>query len=92
MDSEKIRLSVAEVILHAAGGNLARSKKQHNWTPINSFLLLPFLMEAEIIDGETTAEELFKIFARSITEISEEGEDDDEEENDKYSEEDEEAE
>ena len=74
MDGDKIRLPITEVLLRAAAGNLARSKKHPYWTPHNAVLLPSFLTEAEILDGETAAEELLKIFARSITEIAEEGE------------------
>ena len=35
----KICLLIAEVLLQAANGNLARSKKQRDWTPRNAVLL-----------------------------------------------------
>ena len=67
-DGDKIRLPIAEVLLRAAGGDLARSKKQRDWIPRNAVLLPPFLTEAAILHGESDAGELLKIFARSITE------------------------
>ena len=74
MDGDKILLPIAEVLLRAVAGNLMRSKKQKDWTPCNAILLPPFLTEAEILDGETSGEELLKIFERSITERVEEKE------------------
>ena len=50
-DGEKIRLPIAEVLLRAAAGNLARSKKQCDWTTRNAVLLPPFLKEAAILHG-----------------------------------------
>ena len=67
-DSENFRLPIAEVLLRAAAGNLARFKKQRDWTLRNAVLLLPFLTEAAILHGELDAGEILKIFARSITE------------------------
>ena len=66
-DGEKIRLPIAEVLLCAAAGDIAQSKKQRNWTSHNAVLLPPFLTEAAILYGELDAGELLKIFARSIT-------------------------
>ena len=63
MDSNKIRLPISEVLLRAAAGDLARSKKQSYWTPLNAVL-----MEAEILDGETSAEYLLKKFSRTVME------------------------
>ena len=67
-DVENIRLPIAEVLLCAAAGDLARSKKQQDWTPHNAVLLPPFLTEAAILHGELEAGKLLKIFARSIME------------------------
>ena len=67
-DVNKIRLPVSEVLLCAAAGDLARSKKQQDWTPHNAVLLPPFLTEAAILYGELDASKLLKIFARSIME------------------------
>ena len=67
-DSNKIRLTIAEVLLRSAAGNLARSKNQRDWTLRNAVLLPPFLVEAAILDAESDAGDLLKIFARSITE------------------------
>ena len=69
-DGNKIRLMIAEVLLHAAAGNLAQSKKQRDWTPRNAVLLSPFLMEAAILHVKSDAGELLNIFARSITELA----------------------
>ena len=66
-DGKNIRLPIAEVLLRAASGDLAISKKQCNWTSHNAVLLPPFLTEAAILHGESDADELLKIFARSIT-------------------------
>ena len=73
-ERDKIRLPIAEVLLRAAAGDLARSKKQWDWTPRNTVLLLSLLTEAPIIHEELDAGELQKIFARSITEWAKEGE------------------
>ena len=73
-DSNKIRTPITEVILRAAAGNLARSKNQQEWTPRNAVLLLPFLTEATVLNGELDAGELLNIFACSITEWEKEGE------------------
>ena len=67
-DGENIHLLIAEVLLRAAAGNLARSKKQRNWNSRNTVLLPPFLTEAAILQGELDVGKLLKIFARSITE------------------------
>ena len=67
-DGNKIHLPIAEVILCAAAGDLARSKKQRKWTLRNVFLLPPFLTEAVILHSKSDAGKLLKIFARSITE------------------------
>ena len=66
-DSDKIRLQITEVLLCTAARNLARSKKQRDWTPCNAVVLLPFLTKAVIHNGELDAGELLKIFARFIT-------------------------
>ena len=42
-DGENIRLPIVEDLVHAADSDLARSKKQSDWTLRNSVLLLPFL-------------------------------------------------
>ena len=73
-DGNKIRISVTEVLLHTAAGDLAHSNKQRDWTPRNAFLLTPFLTEDMILHGESDAGELLKIFSRSITECAKEGE------------------
>ena len=67
-DGEKICLPSAEVLLRAAAGDLARSKKQRDWTSRNAVLLPPFLTEAAILHGESDAGELLNIPPRPITE------------------------
>ena len=67
-DGEKIRLTIAEVLLRAAAANLARSNKKPDWTSYNAVLFPQFLTEAAILHGESDAGELLNIFACSITE------------------------
>ena len=67
-EGEKIRLPITEVLLHAAAGDLACSKKQRDWQSLDVVLLPPFLTEVAILNGESDTGELLKIFARSITE------------------------
>ena len=67
-DGENIRLLIVEILLRAAAGDLARSKKQRKWTSYNAVLLPPFLTEAAILHGKLNAGEVLKIFARSIME------------------------
>ena len=74
-DGDKICLPIMEVLFCAAACNLARLKKQQDWMPRNAVLLLPFLMEAAILNGKPDTGDLLKIFARSITEWAKEGED-----------------
>ena len=50
-DGNNIRLPITEVLLCAAASDLARSKKQQDWTPLNSVLFLPFLVDAAILNG-----------------------------------------
>ena len=50
-------------------------KNQRYWTPRNDFLLPPFFTDAAILNVGSDTGELLKIFARSITERAEEGED-----------------
>ena len=73
-EGDKICLPIPEVLLCAAAGDLARSKKQRDWTPHNAVLLPSFLMEAATLCGESDAGDLLKISACSITEWSKEGE------------------
>ena len=67
-DGKKIRLPIAEVLLCAATGNLAQSKKQQDWTSCNAVLLPQFFTEAAILHGKSDAGELLNIFACSIIE------------------------
>ena len=81
-DGNKIRLQIAEVLLRVAAGDLARLKKQRDWTPRNTVFLPPFLTEAVILHGELDVGKLLKFFARSITECEKEGENTSEVDND----------
>ena len=74
-DGDKIRLPIMEVLLCADACDLARSKKQRDWTPRNSVLLLPFLTEATILNRGDDTRDILNIFARFVTERAEEGED-----------------
>ena len=67
-DGENICLPIAEVLFCLAARDLARSQKQRNWTSRNAVFLLPFLMEAAILHGESDAGKLLNIFFCSITE------------------------
>ena len=49
-------------------------KKQIHWTPHNAVLLPLFITEAVILHWESDTGELLKIFDRSITEWTKEGE------------------
>ena len=51
-DREKICLPIAEFLLCAAAGDLARSKKQRDWPSCNVVLLPPFLTKATILHSE----------------------------------------
>ena len=74
-DGDKIRLPITEILLRDAAGDLKRSKKQQDCTPRNAVLLPPLLTEAVILNGGSDAGDLLGIFARSVTEWAEEGED-----------------
>ena len=62
-DGDEIRLPIAEVLLRAAAGDLAQSKKQRDWNPHNTVLLPPFPTEAAILHSESDAGNLLNIFA-----------------------------
>ena len=62
-DGNNIRLPIAEVLLCVSTGNLARSKKQRDWTPRNTVLLPPFPTKATILHGESDAVDLLKVLA-----------------------------
>ena len=79
----KIHLPISEVVLRAAAGDLARSKKQRDWALLNSVLLLPLLTEAGLLDGETSMKDILNIFARTIIEREAEEDEDDEDEDKK---------
>ena len=64
---DKIRLPISELLLRAAAVNFTRSTKKRYWDPLNSIFLPPFLTEADILDGKTSAEYVLKIFVWSIT-------------------------
>ena len=74
VDGDKTRLPIAEVLLYATASNLARPKKQREWTLHNSVLLPPFFTEAVILHGESDAGKIVNIFTRSIMEWAKEGE------------------
>ena len=61
-DGDKIRLPIAEVLLCAASGDLARSNKQRDWTPRNAVLLPPLFMEAAILHGSRMWEISWRFF------------------------------
>ena len=67
-EGKNIRLLIAEVLLCAPSGNLARFKKQQDWTSRNAVLLPPFLTDSAILHSKSDAGKLLKIFACSITE------------------------
>ena len=75
-DRDSIFLPITEVLICTAAGDLAQSKKQYYWTPLNAFLFPPFLMEAAILDRGSDTGELLCIFACSVTERAEAGEED----------------
>ena len=60
------------VILLFATRYFANTKKQRDWALHNTVPIPLFLTETEILDEETSAEELLKIFARFIMERAEE--------------------
>ena len=66
-DGDKICLPIAEVLLCAAAGDLALSKKHREWTPRNAVLLPPSLTEATTVYGKSDTGDLLKIFVCSIT-------------------------
>ena len=68
MEGNKIRLPIAEVLLHTAAGDLVTYKNQRDWTPLNTVLLPPFLMETAIFHKETSMEDLRNTFTRTIME------------------------
>ena len=74
-DGNKIYLPITDVLLCSVSSNLALSKKQQYWMPRNAALLLPFLTEAEILNADSNAGELLNIFACSVMERVDEGED-----------------
>ena len=63
-DGKNIRLPIADVLLRAAAGDLARSNKQPDWTSRNAVLLPLFLTY------QSDAGELLQIFACYFTECA----------------------
>ena len=61
-DINKICLPITEFFLHAAVGDLVLSKKQLYWTLRNAVLLPPLLAETAILNRESDAGKLLKIF------------------------------
>ena len=68
VEGNKICLPIAEVLLCAAAGDLARSKKQWDCPPRNAVLLPPFFTKAEILHRESDTGKLLKIYDRYIME------------------------
>ena len=62
-DGDNICLPIAEVLLRAATGNLARSKKKIDCTSCNAVFLPPFMTEAAILHGESDPGKLLNISA-----------------------------
>ena len=71
MDDINILLPIDEVLLRSADGYPMRSNKNQDWTPRSAVLLPSFLTEAEVLNGETSVEELLMIFARYIMDRAE---------------------
>ena len=63
---DKIWIPITKVLLHVDVGDLAKSKKQRDWVALNSVLIPPFLTEDAILDGETAAKNLLKVFKKCI--------------------------
>ena len=63
---DKILPPITEVLLCAAISNLERSKKLCKWVPINNILLPPLLTKAAILNEQTSAVELLKLFASKM--------------------------
>ena len=82
---KKILLPIAYVLLCAAAENFTTSEKQRDWALLNAVLLPPFLTDTDILDGETSAEDILKIFVHGIIDRAEEEEEDNEDKDDKES-------
>ena len=65
---KNIGLSILEVLLCAAVGDLALSKNMCDWGFLNTVLLPPFLAKAVVLDGQASAAELLDIFGIKILE------------------------
>ena len=62
----KIFLPIAELVLRATTSDLKWYKKQRDWVPLNAVLISTFLTEAALLDMETSAEDILKIFTQTI--------------------------
>ena len=62
----KIRIPVNNILLCVTVGDLDRSEKRRYCVVLNAVLLPSFLTEAAILDGETAAANLLKVFANYI--------------------------
>ena len=81
----KILLPITYVLLCSVSENFTTSEKQRDWALLNAVLLPPFLTETAILDGETNAEDILKIFVHGITDRAEEEEEDNRDNDDKES-------
>ena len=66
--SDKICLSITEVLLFSTVVNLVKSKHLCNWVILNAVLIPPFLAKALIHDRKTSITELFEAFSNKIVE------------------------
>ena len=53
--SDNIRLPTIEVLLCTAVGDLINLKKLRNWAALDAILLLPFLSNAVVLEGDMVA-------------------------------------
>ena len=63
---DNIWIPITKLLLRSAVGDLVRSKKQREWVALNAILIPPFLTKAAILDSETAATNLLKVFANYI--------------------------
>ena len=64
----QIRIPIMEILICADVIKLVHSKKQHNWVPLNSVLLPPFLTKAVNLDGKQPMVYILKLFSYKILE------------------------
>ena len=65
-NGKKVHYLTTKVLLLAATGKLAKSKKLREWMARNAVLFPPFLTDTALNDRETTVEALLKIFTDRI--------------------------